>query len=334
MVMNAVLSSRNNGKWWELTVVGAIIATIVLFVVELTVHMDDNMYHLVELIHFFALSLLIIDLGMQFQRAKNKWKFVRKNLLIIISLFPLATLGMHLSRSARMLELMKTFRIGSYLTQATYVGSGVEMGLKSIRPLAKSMKLFDHLKKEITINLYEEPYCDHEVVSGIIKGVRHFADRYYHAKIIVCRKHFSDLSKYDDIEKDVFCGEKLMTFAGQIKETHDDQDFTWNVIIAKREVTFKHPQKVFGDSRIESGTIVSVFSTDKICATVENANERHWKSVIVGYHNLTHMLQTRCNSTHCIFNMSGFSGLNHNYYLFKKFGEVPYCGQHSLRVSC
>jgi hypothetical protein len=332
--MDASFIRGHNNRLWEFTVIGAIIITVVLFIVELTVKMGDGAHHFVESVHVFAFSLLIVDLGVQFNGSKDKWKFVRKNLLIIISLFPIATLGMHLSRSARMIEFMRFFKMGSFAAQSTFIGSGVEMGLRSIRPLAKSTKLMKHLKKEIIVNVYEEPYCDHHVVNGIIRGARHFAEKYYHAKIIIARKAFSDLSGYSCIEKEVYCGEKLMEYAAGMKESYDEQDFTWNLIITKHEVTFKHPQKVFGDSRIIEGSIVSVFCTDKISTAVFDSNEKHWKSAIIGYHNLTHLLQNKCDSTHCIFNINGFSSLNHNYYLLKKFGNVPYCSRHSLRVSC
>ena len=130
---------------WHSLIVLSILASLSVFLAELLFHFSHSTEHWLIFIEVTALSVLGVDLFMEFVAAKDKFVFFKKNWLLILAIIPLARV-LEVGSSMRFLRL---FRVGAHTTQLVEAES--LMGMTLLNRVQQGVKAGVHGK-----HLYEK----------------------------------------------------------------------------------------------------------------------------------------------------------------------------------
>ncbi len=75
---------------WRLAVALAMLTILAVFLLEFFYHFEANSLRLLEFLELAALLVLFVDLAVNFSRAENKAKFMRKNWFELLLFVPFA----------------------------------------------------------------------------------------------------------------------------------------------------------------------------------------------------------------------------------------------------
>ena len=112
-----------------------VIISMILFVAEVSVHLSENIIHIIEYVHMLVFCLFIVDLYLEYRKIGNFKKFIKKYWFEILIMILFSSLG-------------RIFRAFSAARNLSVVGeAGVEMAKTSrILMFAKANHHLYHLK--------------------------------------------------------------------------------------------------------------------------------------------------------------------------------------------
>ena len=141
---------------WHLGIIFCIFLSVSIFLAELFFHFSLSVHNTLMYMEFVVLTVLIVDLFVEFIVAKDKFIFLKKNWLLIIAVIPIARF-IELGNTVRMIGLLRVGVHSSRIVEAeslmsmAFVGSvqkGLKVGMHS-KYLIKEGKKMKKIKKVI-----------------------------------------------------------------------------------------------------------------------------------------------------------------------------------------
>lgn len=305
---------------WKIALWICIGLSLVLFIVELSVHLDAKTHYILQLVEFGLLAFFAVDLGMHFFEAEDKKVFLKKNWYIFLLFLPFL----------RNLEILHGARVFAGLGEGTAVAAkGMFAGEEAMLIAARGMKIGTHIKREgfdnkrVKISRYISPTTDPDIAEGIKQGI----DTYLRKKLKIKPK-YEDKEWYDvfKIEQKHNVPIKSIngdTFFGELPEK--------SIVITDNKLRFQNP-KISSISDLKKrftflGTTYGLDYENKM--HIDSRYLRQLRGFITAYNSVAHSNEyLRCLHPNCVHSPLNNEKLDNLAFMFHLNRELPRCEKH------
>lgn len=323
-------------KYWEVAAVVAILTSLVLFILSLTMHFSEHTHHMLEMVEIIVICVFLGEVTVQLIYADDKMAYLKKNWFYILTILPLAGIF----RMLRLGQTAQLVRVGELLGKLG-ASEGAALKLFAFATPAKLMFAkecgflayhlahtnFKNVPKDLditTLNRYSSPRVPKHVAQSISDGARYYLER-NHKKRIITKDH-----KY----MEVFKAEQ------QLHSAHDHEAL--DLASYYKEIGVKTKGLIVTDEKITHGhhQIHSYAKGHSIIVSTKDIMTKHdypqipskkmqqLRSFVIGYNALAKS-NMPCYNSSCSHSHLTQKELDMQAFMLYMHGKLPLCHDHT-----